>query len=248
MPDSLRRLIFALLLTLASSALGQVTFTITATVDPQDSGPTLDHNNEDVLAYSGYTPGQTVTFTFTTESTFTGSGSLSTVMKRIWTADYPTDGTLWNAISGTGLGGAYTRPAESSSNIWVSTGTSNPFRLLATDQASISMGLTVNGRDVRAIILTDTNLAAPSFSNFNPSYLDPDDYFTNPASYISGDPFTPIAFTAGVLTVEFDGSVVYFTPSSVAISLAAVPEPSAYAALAGAVALGLATLRRRLAT
>ncbi len=211
-------------LTVAVSAAAQVTFTITATA----------LSNTDEL----YTIGGTYTFVFTTGSSFTQSDSFD----QTWSEEFTTNNQLFQTVSGSALGGTFVRPVTS---------LHDPFSYINVNPDFDSIRLTAAADDSRTGLtsLNGTQLIrvsgdiVPSSVDFGNFLAGTTSLFTYFASYqgtyaLTEDSFFELISTNGETMASFTGT-------SVTISVAAIPEPSSYAALAGVAALGLVIVRRR---
>jgi hypothetical protein len=218
--------IFALV---GSTAHAQVTISVTGTADATGLG---------------YTLGQTYTFTYTIAPSVTSNGfSFSNATNTLWYDYNLSHDPLFTSVTAPGLAGTFTRPP----------GTTDPHSFIqirhpsGVDTLEVSassqsgdIGLTVSGFAVQYAYFYLTN-AGTAFA-YPGTYTDPATFFQ---SY-TGTYNTTAGATHYLDIYAPTGSPThaYFTISS--LTIAAVPEPSTYAAFAGAAALGLAFLRRRL--
>jgi len=233
------RLHFRSLLLLAlipAATFAQVTFTVTGTVDG------LVSNNAPALTALNYTVGQTVTFTYTTAPSFANNANSSfSTSSNAWFEEVLTDNSFWASLAGTGISGTYQRPNTTNGSPFMGlaarTGTS-PLDIIATDDDGVSIGLTANGHTLFDLAAYGLATGASIFSGPLPTtYTAPNTFFT---SYVG-----TYALTGGQIRIESaDGFSVYATTSQLTIA-SAIPEPSTYAALFGAGALGFAVWRRR---
>jgi hypothetical protein len=223
----------ALLLCLPLSSSAQVIFTLTATAN--------DNN-------LGYVMGNTYTFVLTTGSSFgnTASSTFNST-RNFWSEEVNTDDQLWSSIGGTGLSASYIRPSEDSGATSSSLKIDSPRSFLLGAGSNAFLGeigvKAPNGSTLGGIEFTITSDTGTF--DFSSAYTQPNTYFGG----VNGT-YTPV--TAGwgrvYLPNVVSGSQAEFTFTSLTISGgAAVPEPAAYAALAGLAALGLALVRRRAA-
>ena len=211
------------------SVRAQVTITVTGTA------------NSDAL---GYTSGQSATFTFTTAGSFANNAdSVFNAGINTWFEQTTAQDQLFTAITGTGLTGSFVRPTASSTAplSYLRTGGGNGADVLSVSvsaEPQTWLGLnTPDSSHVTDIGFMITNMSLFSFTS---TYTEPTTYFLG---FVGTD-----ASIGGALSI-FSGAPFYgnvsFAPTSVTISVTAVPEPSTYAAVAGLGALGLAVIRRR---
>lgn len=213
-------------------AQAQIVFTINAT-------PTANA--------LGYVTSQNYNFVFTLNTApDTGNdpfqpGTATAGANYTWIQEWTFSPEIWTSVSGNGLAGTWTEP---------SSGQADPFSRLIASTSSPSLSLYA-GADVSNVGLTATGLPV-KFINFAASYTglnytnitgtlpDPNAYFAN---YF--DSYGASSTTTGWIQATGPmGSVnAFFTINS--LTVAAIPEPSTYVALTGAVALGFAIWRRR---
>ncbi len=236
------RLLFLTFGLLATAVIGhaQTTFTINAT-------PTANS--------LGYVTTQTYNFTFTlnTATNAGTSGGAASSDYYDWYDEFTFHPAVWTNVVGDGLAGAWQNPAsaiaDNASHLIATTPNSTfvsphipgasggSFQLFAgADQTNI--GLTATGKSVKSIYF-DGDFTGLNFSNITGTLPDPNSYFANHL----GTYATSQTFTGWIRTTDFDNA--FFTINSLTIATSAVPEPSTYAAIAGAAMLGLAVWRRR---
>jgi hypothetical protein len=231
------RLRYLLCLALIPAAtFAQITFTLTGTVDG------LVTNNAPALTALNYTVGQTVTFSFTTAPSFANNASSSfSTSSNTWSEELLTENSFWASLAGTGISGTYQRPNTTNGSPFMglvaSTGTPS-LNIIATDDDGVSIGLTANGHALFSLSAYELGTGASIFPAPLPAtYMAPTTFFT---SYVG-----TYALTGGQIRIESaDGFAVYATASQLTIA-SAIPEPSTYAAIFGAAALGFAVWRRR---
>jgi len=194
-------------------------------------------------AHNGYTIGQAVSFTFTLKSfgLATPVGFSQSGEGYLWQeSDLSTDPELFESVSGTGLSGTWTRPATTNLS---------PFSLIIASRTGLlafyagtytreDTGLTANGQDLIGLSFTAnfTGLGA-LFDPITGTLPDPTDYFG--ANLIG----TYAVASQNQATLETSVMPTNFTLTSLTIS--PVPEPSSFAAIAGAMALCGVLVRRR---
>lgn len=213
----------------AAAASAQVTFTITATANGGGFG---------------YTPGQVVTFSFTTTGAdLTGNihngNAFVAGSHNLWSEDFTSDTQLFTAVSATGFSGTYTRPSGSGDPFSAVDAVVPGFGQLSLQVkseafSSPSIGFTAGGFAVSSIVANqlDWGQSFPAPGTYTPLNT----YF---APYVGTHSLNP----GGYVELFFNTTPFDFTPSSITISV--VPEPWSYAALFGFAALGLAAHRRR---
>lgn len=216
---------------LATSACGQVWFTVTATAN--------DNN-------LGYGLGQSYNFAFTTGSSFanTSSSSFLAGTRNLWSEEVTSDDQLWASIGGSGLGGSFVRPTSLSTDPSSAVRINSPNELLlavGTNAFGGTIGLTTpNGSAINGIEFLVT-LDSATFV-FPGAHTEPNSYFSNYyGTYSSVTPFVARIFGPAV----FSGSQAEFAITSVTIGSAAIPEPSTYALILGLLTLGFAATRCR---
>jgi len=220
------RFVAGLLLLLAAPASlsAQVVFTVTATA------------NATAL---GYTASQSVAFTFVLHDfspAVPAGGPGSTYY--LWMDDFLTDPELWTSVSGTGLGGTWSRPNASNTAPFskILASSPNALQLYASHEGGVT-GLTVNGVALQSVDMnaTYTGLAYPAFNGS--SLPDPTAFFsTLPGTYLAASTSTARIYD------DLNNSVT-FTITGLTIS--AIPEPSICAFTAALGALGFVAWRRR---
>ena len=154
------------------------------------------------------------------------------------------DQDLFSSVSGSLLGGAWVRPSFEDwspySTVEVydnSTGDAHRMQIQGSSDTPGSIGLTVNGYDVTAFEIAGT-FAEIDFPVGSDPESDIHAYFAPLAGTYSNTDTTS--------RLRLDGTEnLNFMVDTMTISVSAVPEPTTYAALFGAAALGLAACRRR---
>lgn len=224
--------VLALLLASATLLRAQVTVTVNATANATGEG---------------YTLGNSYTFIFTTGASFASnpSSSFTSTVQNYFEHSATTDNQLWSSISGTGLGGAFIRPVgdpEDPHSILRAgfTGTDFYFQATAETEQIVSqnIGLTTLASTAMASIHTIViagNL--PSFA-FPATYVNPNSYFATYNGTYSG-------FSTIILEIENTSNFLIASFSVTSLTISAIPEPSTYAAIFGAAALGFVAYRRR---
>lgn len=227
----------ALLLSLALTplaALGQIVCTVSGTVDATGNG---------------FTEGQAVTFSFTLAQTASNTGSNSEVIGSIsayrWADEVTADPTLWADVTGSPFSGSYARPValEESPSMEIRA-TTSLFIILASapepDYAyTESMGLTFGGNNVNYINVA-SRFTGLSFDFSSATLPDATAYFS---SYLGTYAYMEGTDQGSAFYYDGSSADIFFTPTSLTIS--AVPEPSTYAIILGALALGLVVWKRR---
>lgn len=219
---------------LVSSVSAQVVFTLRTTANA-----TFNTTTE------GYTSGATYTFSFTTGADYPTLSTLSTSTfsagnNNYWFDTTSSDSALFVSAGGTGLSGTFARPSGTDPQSYLYQGTT--YDLLMGTDANASMGLTtLLGTGLKNVFWAGGTVTALSpAAAFSGSYVDPVDYFNARAG----------VYTAtGEIRLTGTGNTQIASFAVNQLTIAAVPEPGTYAALAGLVGLGVAAyLRRRRAT
>lgn len=217
-----RWLLPAALLAVVPAARGQLVFNLTGTATSTSYG---------------YTSGQAVTFTFTVPSHFPNTtSSVFDGSVNIWREGSGTDPQLFTAITGSFMG-AFTRPAQPSS---VLAAIASYSALEITVGSNSDMGVFTPSND--PVLSIGAQLFGPAGDplGFTASgaYSDPESYF---AGFLGSHAIDP---GRGFFTFDMGhDNQMDFQITNMTIS--AVPEPSTYAAIFGALALGAAAWRRR---
>ena len=219
----------ALAVLVPTTARAQVTITVTATATSSATG-------------AGYTLGQSYTFAFTTGPSFsTTPVSYFVAGQNNWGEEEATDNQLFAAVSGTGLTGTFARPASfygPYSYLWIRPANVS---LFAGNDDSAAVGLfTPNATGIRAVHANGIILGdGPDFA-FAQTHTQPNAYFSAYAGTYTATSGTVILHDQNFTIIgNFDATSVTISSAS------AIPEPSTYAALAGAAVLGLAVWRRQ---
>jgi len=222
-------LILASFLAFACSARAQVVFTMTGTANQTKFG---------------YTTNQSYTFVFTTGVSFVTGTSLFTTSYNRWYEERTSDSQLWSSITGTGVTGDFVRPVAQSTDPYsflrtTDSGASDQLDLRVDAEGTADVNIGLRGPDNTTALgyvaaqLYPTNFAFPGTESQPTSYF---------SSYLGTYSLSSGSITVGRSADQYD--VASFTPTSVTI--AAVPEPSTHAALAGLAALaGAIGLRLR---
>lgn len=204
-------------------AQAQITITFTATADANAEGYTTAHGPYTFSATFGH-------FANNSDSAFEPDSNNN------WVENQLSHGQLFTSVTGSGLTGTITRASDPYSRIDVN-GT-DALGLRVSGDAG-DMGLrSLNGTSVYLVM----SAVLPVNFTTGASYVDPVTYFS---AYLGS--YTPTSGSIAMLQ-GFGGQddLLAFTVTNVTIAAAsAIPEPSTYALLAGAGALGLVVLRRR---
>lgn len=222
-------MVLSLLLAPALVARSQIVFTVTGTATSTSSG---------------YISGQSYTFVFTTGLSFADTPSSYYYANRtLWSEETTGDGQLWAAISGTGVTGTLVRPMAVNTDPYsmirvYKTDSGSPYELMTRVDAdtTTNIGLkTPGGQSVSHVNASLAGGTLPAFA-FNLSYSQPTAYFSAYlGNYVPGTTYNMEVGLTG-------GGVVGFTATGVTI--AAVPEPAAFAVWAGLIVLVLGGGRR----
>ena len=198
-------------------------------------------------ANNGYIINQAVSFTFTLKSfgPIMPAGIATAGNRYEWfDEDSDFDPDLFASVSGTGLSGTWTRPATFNYSPYsriIAYATGELAFLAATDSFRVNdTGLTANGQGFRELFFSATLTGlSTALGPITITLPDPTDYFGANliGNYAVASQNIAYLFTSGPNTTT------NFTLTSLTIS--AVPEPSSYAAIAGAIALGGVLVRRR---
>ncbi len=186
-----------------------------------------------------YALGQPVSFSFTLKNGFDfTTDSYFSSTDNNWNEESATHDQLWSSVSGTGMGGAYTRPMTSfidpSSAIAVhSSGAFGVFQINAgADEVTSNIGLSVASGPVRRIQV-NLESGGPGFT-YTGAYVEPSSFFQDfLGSYsVTGQMY----LLTGAVYNEFS-----------ATSLTIIPEPSSVAFAWGYIAIFCAvmTIRNR---
>lgn len=212
----------------------QVTFTITATANSSVQGYTLGNS-------------YTFIFTSTTGSDFSSTSNSSfDAGAHEYSEELTSDQQLWEAISGTGLGGSFVRPTGNASDPNSNVGSygSGPqvFQLRAgTNRLStLDIGMTtLTGGLVSKVQVDADEGTLPTFA-YPGSYSSLESYYSGYGGvyggFLAGDDIVRLYDTSNAVFLSFD---------LISLQISAVPEPATFAALLGLGALGLVVLRRR---
>ena len=227
----------ALLLSLAATPVVHAQVTISVTATATTSG-------------FGYTATNPYTFIFTTGATYANNpnSTFGPYNQDYREEDTTTDDQLWSSISGTGLGGAYVRPAlnveDPTSKLEAAiAGLTYFLQLFAVADSTVIGNTTKSGSAINGIYVIADKANLPSFA-FPESHVNPSTYFA--AYYGTYTGFSSAdSSNADVINLDFNnhGNSMQFNITSITIS--GIPEPSTYGALLGVAALGLAEVRRR---
>lgn len=189
---------------------------------------------------SGYNIGQPYTFVFTLGPSFQDNGTTYYYSNRnLWSEETTGDNQLWATITGTGVTGAFIRPTALSTDpysmlrTWDG-GAADELMMRVDADTTTDIGLkTPGGQAVSHVVANMTGVTNFAFTS---TYTQPTTYFS---AYLGNYvPASTVEMAVGLST----GATVGFTATGVTI--AAVPEPSAYSIVAGMIVLAL-TLGRR---
>lgn len=214
----------------ARPASAQVTFTVTATATNTNLG---------------YTSGNSYTFVYTSNASFTHYDAASTFnsVSMQWGEETTSDDQMWASLGGDVLG-TFVRPTADSGAPWSWT---------VINQNGLNLLAGADTGNIGTTTLDGTPLSEFSMDNLNggnlPSFALPQT-FQEPfgsTGYFSAYLGSYSGFSGGTFTLQASNASGHadFTVTALTISSAAVPEPATAAILAGIAALGFVTLRRR---
>jgi hypothetical protein len=253
----------AALLGMQVVASAQTTVTITAKAD--NSGYMSDY------APLGYTFGNSYTFTFVIPAGLAQNGNGETgysTSSSTYRSESAAQGSFFTSISGTGLSGSYVTPTDTDrfEDLGVYSNGGDPFMYIRAQSLANNLGLTLRD-NTTAITGIEFQVNDPNVSfdypgsrpdstdaEDNPIYVNPATYFgtyNNFGTVTGGEADSHFQMNNSIIPrlvlsyIDGGTTSIDFSPISISISAAAIPEPSTYAALAGLGALGLAVLRRR---
>lgn len=180
----------------------------------------------------GYVSGESYTFHWVLDSSYNEPGSFSAT-ENFWGEFVAEDDNLYLSLSGDGLTGTLTRPTDPWSSVFtgIYSGQQELWTWTATDSGN-DLGLTVDGKNLSMLY---AQVRVADMFDFTQTPMTPSAYF---ASYGG----TYAALSGGEIFLRVaNNEELYFTPSSVTITV--VPEPGTL----GLLSLGGLTLllRRR---
>lgn len=207
-----------------------------------DAQFTLTYSGVATSTAGGYTAGQNVTFTFTLAQSLSPTVYYDTSNQPM-TMRWSQPG-LWTSLTGTGLSGTvggYIGMIDVSND-----GSSTYGKLSAALFMMESADLALNGSPINQIRFQNIPWTGLSIPVLGAAVTDPNAYlstYITPSTYlVNQDGPTASPF----IMVLPSNTVVPISISSVTISNAsAVPEPSTYAAIFGALALGAVAVNRQ---
>lgn len=233
----MKKLILSLLACAAfisSASAAAVTFTFTGTANATGQG---------------YTLGSTYNFSFTTGDSYTTLSTLSQSTfadnsgfngNNYWKNFSTSDSALFVSSGGNGLGGSFV-PSATNPGSYIFNGSMSSDFIIGTTNPSLTVGMTtLSGTPLSYLNASGISLTLSPAASFTGSYVDPTTYFgARPGVYnvTASNPLRLYGLGAG------GNQLAAFTLNQVTIS--AIPEPSTYAAIAGAAMLGLAVWQRR---
>lgn len=222
------RLLGLVLLALPAGAFAQLIFTITGTA--QSSA-------------LGYTVNDPITVVFTVNPTFSANSSSSfNSATNSWVEELTSEAQLYTAVTGTGLLGSFQRPtldADAPYSTLIVDSAHNLELRASSDSGNIGLSSPSHASvyKIRAI------LSGVSAFSLISGYAQPIDYFATHQGT-----FTSLGGALEIYQELYPYDSAVFTPTSLTISVTAVPESAAHAIFAGLFALSafIVVRRRRL--
>ena len=186
----------------------------------------------------GYTAGQPVMFSFgISDFAELGTNYPTSIEWR----EYRDGPNLFAAVGGTGITGQFIKPNSGDTvdyQSWLTVSGENTLNVRFWYGSSIGdTGLDANGNELRMLSFT-ADLTGLDWGVF-PTTPTAVSFLSSFGGTYAATPIQGFMYTDGPI-----GSVA-FTITGVTINTSAIPEPSAFAALAGLMALGFAGCRRR---
>lgn len=233
----MKRIVLSLLACAAlisSAPADPVTFTFRAAANATGQGYTLGTN----YTFSFTTGASYATLSNLSQSTFTDNSGYNG--NNYWKNFSTTDSALFVSAGGTGLGGSFV-PSATNPGSYIYNGAMSSDFIIGTTTSGQTVGMTT----LSGTLLSYFNASGMSFTlspanNFTGSYVDPTTYFGARPGVYSVTASNPLRLYGAGAGGDLLAS---FTVNQLTIS--AVPEPSTYAAIAGAAMLGVAVWRRR---
>lgn len=223
LPSIISKLLgFVLFVAALTGAHGQVVLTLSGTANSSTN--------------PAYTVGNSYSFSFTLNSSYSGNASDSfSSGENVWVEAANGDDPIFSQISGSQLTGTLSSPSTPYSYVFLY-GTNSMELIADTSQSpGENLGISAGAALVTGIsffgVINTLTFAFPG------SYTDPLAYFT--------DYFGTYDVSSGTFSIGGSGAAAAFTVTAISIGTSAVPEPSTYAAIFGACALGFAAWRRR---
>lgn len=220
----------------SSASAAAVTFTFQATANATSQG---------------YTLGSTYTFSFTTGASYPTLSTLSQSTfadnsgfngNNYWKNFSTSDSALFVSSGGTGLGGSFV-PSATNPSSYIFNGSMSSDFIIGTTNTGLTVGMTtLSGTPLSYFNASGISLTLSPSGAYTGSYVDPTTYFgARPGVYTvtASNPLRLYGLGGG------GNELAAFTLNQLTISASAIPEPSTYAAIAGAAMLGLAVWQRR---
>ncbi|MEI8343158.1 MAG: hypothetical protein WCH43_16675 [Verrucomicrobiota bacterium] len=231
------------------TSLGLAVLASISLVNPAQAALSISVTGNAKTTTLGYNENQSYTFNWVINDDYTGSVAYDKFVPddlNRWYVEVTSNSRLWSSVSGDGLVGTYSRPSGSN---WA------PFDLLENDKSvsttsikllagnddplTSSMGLTANGTEVS---LVESNLLIGAKFAFAGVFTNPAEFFADYVGTYSLPGYNGIANYIRIYDISYNS--VDFAPTSVAISMSAVPEVTSSFTMLGLISSGL-LLRRR---